>query len=258
MSGGVCRVSVMNTSANQTITQASVTQAPITQAPIQPTAGPSSETPLSPCHPHDTDLVQGSDGRWRPGWAQGSELLRDYFDYEWGAPVDSEAGLYERIVLESFQAGLSWATVLRKREAFRARFADFDPDAVAAFGEGEIEHLLGCADIIRNKAKINAAITNARATVALRERGGLANFLAQFQPEDHEQPATLAATPSGSEEAKAMAKALRAEGFRFVGPTTCYSLMQATGMVNDRPVHASPLLPTKDQESGRGNGKGAA
>ena len=116
------------------------------------------------------DLVVGADGLARPAWAAGDPLLREYYDTEWGMPVRDEAGLYERIVLEGFQSGLSWRTVLAKRPAFREVFHGFDPDAVAAMGEADVERLMGDARIIRNRRKIHAAVTNARATVALREQ----------------------------------------------------------------------------------------
>ncbi|AZA08253.1 DNA-3-methyladenine glycosylase I [Corynebacterium pseudopelargi] len=198
--------------------------------------------PATEQHQPAPDLILGEDGRLRPPWAAESLALQHYYDYEWGRPVRSESGMLERLILEGFQAGLSWKTILHKREAFRDRFAHFDPDLLAQFGEGEVAELLQCADIIRNRRKIESAINNARATIALREHGGLVDFLEQFTPAVHQRPRSVAATPSVSEESQAMAKALKRHGFSFVGPTTCYALMQALGMVDDRPVGAAPLL----------------
>ncbi|WP_025251583.1 DNA-3-methyladenine glycosylase I [Corynebacterium vitaeruminis] len=187
-------------------------------------------------------LVRGEDGRVRPVWASLDELQREYYDFEWGAPVRSEQGIYERLCLEGFQSGLSWATVLRKRPAFREVFAGFDPDAVAAFDEEVVEALMADARIIRNRRKITAAINNAQATVALRGDGGLAELVWGFVPAEHARPESAKSVQSTSPESVAMAKALKTAGFRFVGPTTCYALMQALGMVDDRIVGASPLI----------------
>lgn len=176
--------------------------------------------------------VTGPDGLARPAWASTDPLLRAYYDTEWGIPARTEAALFERISLEAFQSGLSWATILRKREAFRAAFAGFDPEAVAAFGERETEALLGNAGIVRNRAKILATIGNARATLGLRGRGGLVDFVWRFRPERTPMPETIAQVPTRSAESEALARALRAEGFSFVGPTTMYALMEATGMVD--------------------------
>src|SRR6476620_9528090 len=132
--------------------------------------------------------IIGDDGLARPPWASVDPLLREYYDTEWGLPVRDEQGLYERISLEGFQAGLSWATILRKRPAFRSAFHNFHPDTVAAFTEADVECLLQDAGIVRNRLKIRAAITNARATVSLRERGGLVDFVWQFQPAATPQP----------------------------------------------------------------------
>lgn len=177
-------------------------------------------------------VIVGPDGRARTPWAAQSDLLRDYYDTEWGLPVRDEAGLYERLVLEGFQAGLSWSTILAKREAFRAAFAGFSPDAVAEFGEADVERLAQNPAIIRNRRKIAAAVNNARATVALREHGGLERLIWSFQPEATPEPVTVADVPSQSEESRAMSKALKKAGFTFVGPTTCFALMEAIGMVD--------------------------
>lgn len=183
------------------------------------------ETPASP-------LVVGRDGLTRPSWAESSDLMREYYDTEWGLPVRDEHGLYERITLEGFQSGLSWATILRKRPTFREAFCDFDPEKVAEFGETEVEALMGNPGIIRNRAKINAAISGAKATLDLRNDGGLAQFVWSFQPAETPRPHTFDEVPTQSEESKALAKALHKRGFRFVGPTTMFALMEAIGMVD--------------------------
>jgi DNA-3-methyladenine glycosylase I len=176
--------------------------------------------------------IIGDDGLARPAWAAVDPLLRDYYDHEWGMPVRDEQGLYERISLEAFQAGLSWATILRKRPAFRAAFSDFHPDAVAAFTESDVDRLLLDPGIVRNRLKIRAAITNARATLALRDDGGLVDFVWQFQPQAPLEPTALDQIPTTSAESIALSKALRKRGFVFVGPTTMFALMEAIGMVD--------------------------
>ena len=182
--------------------------------------------------PGGNGTVLGDDGLARPPWAAVDPLLREYYDTEWGLPVRDEHGLYERISLEGFQAGLSWATILRKRPAFRLAFHDFDPDIVATFTEGDVERLLLDPGIIRNRLKIRAAITNAKAVIALRADGGLVDFVWSFQPPDTPQPLTLADVPTQTPESVALSKALRKKGFSFVGPTTMYALMEAIGMVD--------------------------
>ena len=181
--------------------------------------------------PPDGVLV-GEDGLARPAWASADPLLRDYYDTEWGLPVRDEQGLYERICLEGFQAGLSWATILRKRPAFRAAFAGFSPDAVALFTDADVERLMQDAGIVRNRLKIRASINNARATLALRQDGGLVDFVWQFQPAATPHPAVHADIPTQSAESIALSKALRKRGFSFVGPTTMFALMEAIGMVD--------------------------
>jgi DNA-3-methyladenine glycosylase I len=176
--------------------------------------------------------IIGDDGLARPVWAAADPLLRDYYDTEWGLPVRDEQGLYERISLEAFQAGLSWATILRKRPAFRAAFADFHPETVADFTDDDVERLLQDARIVRNRLKIRAAITNARATLELRDDGGLVDFVWSFQPATTPEPAALAEIPTTSPESIALSKALRKRGFVFVGPTTMFALMEAIGMVD--------------------------
>jgi DNA-3-methyladenine glycosylase I len=176
--------------------------------------------------------IIGDDGLARPPWASADPLLREYYDTEWGLPVRDEQGLYERISLEGFQAGLSWATILRKRPAFRAAFHDFQPDTVAAFTEADVERLLQDSGIVRNRLKIRAAITNAKATVALRSEGGLVDFVWSFQPVATPHPLTHAEIPTQSPESVALSKALRKKGFSFVGPTTMFALMEAIGMID--------------------------
>jgi DNA-3-methyladenine glycosylase I len=177
-------------------------------------------------------IIIGDDGLARPAWASTDPLLREYYDTEWGLPVRDEHGLYERISLEAFQAGLSWVTILRKRPAFRAAFADFNPDTVAAFTEDDVERLLQDPGIVRNRLKIRAAVTNAQATIALRDEGGLVDFVWQFQPSATPTPLTYADVPTQSPESAALSKALRKKGFAFVGPTTMFALMEAIGMVD--------------------------
>ena len=179
-----------------------------------------------------TDVVIGTDGLGRPAWAATDDLLRDYYDLEWGLPVRDERGVFERLSLEAFQSGLSWVTILRKRPAFRTAFAEFDPEAVAGFGQPDIERLLADAGIVRNRAKILATIANAQATLALRDDGGLAELVWSFQPERTPVPRTPAEVPTTSAESVALAKELRRRGFRFVGPTTMFALMEAIGLVD--------------------------
>jgi DNA-3-methyladenine glycosylase I len=174
----------------------------------------------------------GDDGLARPVWASVDPMLREYYDTEWGMPVRDEHGLYERISLEGFQAGLSWATILRKRPAFRAAFKDFDPELVALFTDADVERLLLDAGIVRNRLKIQATITNARATLALRDDGGLVDFVWGFQPVATPRPSSLDEVPTTSAESIALSKALRKKGFAFVGPTTMFALMEAIGMVD--------------------------
>lgn len=177
-------------------------------------------------------VVVGEDGLARPAWAASDVLLRDYYDTEWGMPVRDERGLFERISLEGFQAGLSWATILRKRPAFRRSFAQFDPDIVAGYTDSDVERLMADADIVRNRMKIRATIANARATIALREEGGLVDFVWAFQPAATPAPRQLSEIPTRSPESVRLSAALRAKGFSFVGPTTMFALMEAIGMID--------------------------
>ena len=162
-------------------------------------------------------------------------LYADYHDSEWGRPVTDERSLLERICLEGFQSGLSWLTILRKREAFRSAFEGFDPERVAAFGERDVERLLGDASIVRHRGKIEATIANGRATAELHESGGtLRELLWSYVPADEPAPVDdLYALPPVTPESTALSKDLKKRGFRFVGPTTAYAAMQACGVVND-------------------------
>jgi DNA-3-methyladenine glycosylase I len=176
--------------------------------------------------------VIGEDGLARPAWAAVDPLLQEYYDTEWGMPVRDERGLFERISLEAFQSGLSWATILRKRPAFRAAFDGFSPDTVAKYDERDVERLMGDAGIVRNRRKIEAAITNARATVALRSSGGLVELVWSHRPATTPAPTSYDEVPTSSPESVALSKALRSHGFTFVGPTTMYALMEAVGIVD--------------------------
>jgi DNA-3-methyladenine glycosylase I len=167
-------------------------------------------------------------------WESSDPAYNTYHDEEWGRPVVDERGVYERLCLEGFQSGLSWLTILRKREAFRAAFAGFDPDAVARFDDADVERLLGDAGIVRHRGKIEAAIANARATVALREEGTPLNVLFwSYRPSPTPEPPTRGTWASTTPESVALSKRLKQAGFRFVGPTTVYAAMQACGVVND-------------------------
>ncbi|WP_275541240.1 DNA-3-methyladenine glycosylase I [Acidipropionibacterium jensenii] len=159
-------------------------------------------------------------------------LLCEYYDREWGMPVRDECGLFERLSLEAFQSGLSWLTILRKREGFRRAFRDFQPEVVSRFAADDVERLMNDPAIVRNKLKITATIDNARATMRLRSDGGLADLIWSFRPSTTPAPRTLAEVPTVSAESRALAKELRARGFRFVGPTTMYALMEAVGIVD--------------------------
>ena len=176
--------------------------------------------------------VVGDDGLARPVWASSDPLMQGYYDNEWGMPVRDEVGMFERISLEAFQSGLSWATILRKRPGFRAAFDDFDPDRVATYSEDDVARLMADTAIVRNRRKIEATITNARATVALRVDGGLVDLVWSYQPPATPTPTSYDEVPTRSEESLALSKALRSKGFTFVGPTTMYALMEAVGIVD--------------------------
>jgi DNA-3-methyladenine glycosylase I len=173
------------------------------------------------------------DGRVRCGWAGSAPEYVAYHDEEWGRPLRGVTAMFERLSLEGFQSGLSWLVILRKRPAFRAAFAGFDPAVVAGFGDADVQRLLGDAGIVRNRAKIEATIENARRVLAMDEP--LDELLWSFAPAPgaRPRPATLADVPATTGESVAMAKALKKRGLRFVGPTTCYALMQAAGLVDD-------------------------
>ncbi len=192
-------------------------------------------------------IRQHDDGVWRCSWATDDALYRRYHDEEWGRPVRDDTRLFEKLCLEGFQSGLSWLTILRKREAFRAAFAGFDIERVAGFGPTEVERLLGDAGIVRHRGKIEAAIGNAQAARALiAAEGSLATFIWRFRPPATERPASfdwetlrrLATTPSSQR----LSAELKRRGFRFVGPTTVYAFMQAMGLVNDH-VEGCPARP---------------
>ncbi|MFC4562228.1 DNA-3-methyladenine glycosylase I [Nocardiopsis mangrovi] len=176
--------------------------------------------------------VVGEDGLGRCPWAVGHPLNLHYHDTEWGLAVHGEQALFERISLEAFQAGLSWLTILAKRPAFRAAFADFDPGAVAAFTDDDVERLMADTAIVRNRAKIEAARTNARAALALRDHGGLDALIWSHLPGETPAPRTAEEVPTSTAASRALAADLRTRGFRFVGPTTAYALMEAIGLVD--------------------------
>lgn len=200
-------------------------------------------------------MAEARDDVERSAWAGGSAMMREYYDREWGRPVTGEAELFERVSLEGFQAGLSWATILARREGFRAAFSGFDPEAVARYGEDDVDRLVGDARIIRNRPKIEATVGNARATLALREaaageeclagfglplRGGgelrippgLPALIWRHCPARTPVPAAAEEVPTVSAESRALAAELKRRGFRFVGPTTVYALMEACGLVD--------------------------
>ncbi len=179
-----------------------------------------------------SDVRIGGDGVARCAWADGDAEYRRYHDEEWGTPLHGDRALFEKLSLEGFQAGLSWITILRKRPRFREVFARFEPAVVAAYDESDIEHLMADAGIIRNRAKIDATIANA-GVVRDMGSGELDRLLWSFAPTAHRRPVTLADVPATTPESEAMSRALRTRGFRFVGPTTMYALMQSTGMVDD-------------------------
>jgi DNA-3-methyladenine glycosylase I len=182
-------------------------------------------------------VVRGPDGVRRCFWGASTPEYVAYHDDEWGRPVVDDVRLFEKISLEGFQSGLSWLTILRKREGFRKAFAGFDPSRVARFGERDIARLLGDAAIIRHRGKIEATIANARATLAVQEeRGSLATLLWSYEVRRRTAPRVIADIPSSSPESIALAKELKSFGFRFVGPTTAYAAMQAMGVVNDHLV----------------------
>jgi DNA-3-methyladenine glycosylase I len=182
-----------------------------------------------------TSLITGPDGRARCAWAGDDVEYRRYHDEEWGTPLHGDRPLFEKMALEGFQAGLSWITILRKRPRFREVFAGFDPEVVAEFGDDDVERLMQDAGIIRNRAKILATIGNARLVRDMAE-GELDALMWSFAPPAAPRPASFADVPAVTPESAAMSKELRRRGFRFVGATTMYALMQSGGMVDDHVV----------------------
>jgi DNA-3-methyladenine glycosylase I len=179
----------------------------------------------------DQGPVPGPDGGLRCPWALSAPEYLAYHDEEWGRPVHGDTAIFERLCLEGFQSGLSWLTILRKRENFRAAFAGFDAVAVAGFGEQDVARLMADAGIVRNRAKINAVIANARAAVEL--DGGLSALVWRYAAEPAAAPRTLAEVPATTPVSKALAAELKRNGFTFTGPVTAYATMQACGIVND-------------------------
>jgi DNA-3-methyladenine glycosylase I len=178
------------------------------------------------------NLVMHPDGRARCPWPGADPLYVHYHDTDWGVPEYDDRALFEKLILDGFQAGLSWITILRKRENFRAAFDGFEPAVIAGYGPEKREALMADAGIVRNRRKIDATIGNARATVALRPDGGLAELVWSFRPERTPTPSTYAEVPTRSAESEALAKELRRRGFAFVGPTTMFALMEAVGIVD--------------------------
>ncbi|GBE64329.1 DNA-3-methyladenine glycosylase I [Mycobacterium sp. MFM001] len=185
-------------------------------------------------------MTRAGDGLVRCGWAVG-ELYRDYHDNEWGRPLRGRVALFERMSLEAFQSGLSWLTILRKRENFRRAFDGFDIETVARYTDADVARLMADKSIVRNRAKIEATIANARAAAD----EDLSELLWSFAPAPRPRPADPSEVPSATAESTAMARELKRRGFRFVGPTTAYALMQATGMVDDhlRSCFVPPITP---------------
>jgi DNA-3-methyladenine glycosylase I len=184
------------------------------------------------------DVVPGADGVRRCAWGTAPPEYAAYHDAEWGRPLVDDVRIYEKLCLEGFQSGLSWLTILRKRDAFRRAFAGFDPSRVARFGTRDVERLLADAGIVRHRGKIEAAIANAAATLAVQgDEGSLAALVWSFAPRGRRRaPRRLADIPASTPESAALSKELRRRGFRFVGPTTAYAAMQSLGLVNDHLV----------------------
>lgn len=194
-------------------------------------------------------VVVGPDGVPRCPWGGSTPEYQRYHDEEWGRPVGDDDRVFEKLCLEGFQSGLSWLTILRKREGFRRAFASFDPSRVAEFGDADVERLVEDASIVRHRGKILATIGNARATVALREQGiSLAGLLWQHEPPDRGACAALGDIAASTPESEALSKQLRKLGFRFVGPTTVYAAMQSLGVVND---HLSGCFAHEEVEEAR-------
>ena len=178
--------------------------------------------------------TRGPDGLARCPWADSTDDYREYHDAEWGRPIHGDVALFERITLEAFQSGLSWLTILRKRESFRAAFAGFDPAMVASYEEPDVMRLMADASIVRNRRKIEATIQNARALLDLQASGGsLDDLVWSFAPAARARPAAMADVPAATPESLALSKGLKEQGFVFVGSTTMYAAMQACGLVDD-------------------------
>jgi len=180
------------------------------------------------------DLITGDDGRTRCRWCIGDPLYQSYHDHEWGIRVTDDQRLFEKICLEGFQCGLSWLTILKRREAFRRAFADFRFDEIATWDHHQIDHLVQDASIIRHRGKIEATLHNAsRAIEMRRDEGSLLQFFSTYIPHHSPVPHRFADVPAIVDESIRMSRALKKRGWKFVGPTTCYAFMQAMGMVND-------------------------
>jgi len=192
-----------------------------------------------------SDAVRGADGKRRCRWGDSSDLYRDYHDKEWGRPVLDEQGLYERLCLELMQSGLSFALILRKREGMREAFAGFDPEAVVGL---DVERLLKDERVIRNRAKLDAIVQNAEATIAMRDETPLPELIWSFRRRNKRAPRNYGEMVSFNDESKELAKELKRRGFAFVGPTTVYSTMQAVGVVND---HLAGCFVRRDVEAAR-------
>lgn len=179
-----------------------------------------------------TSIVLGEDGVSRCPWGSAPGVLRDYHDIEWGVPIHGENAMFERLCLEGAQAGLSWLTILNKRERYRAVFHDFDVDQVAAMTDADLDTLMLDPGIVRNRGKISSVRRNALAAIELRAEGGLEAFIESFAPAKTPQPARTSQLPTTAPESVALSKALKKLGFSFVGPTTMFALMEATGIVD--------------------------
>lgn len=197
------------------------------------------------------DVVLGADGRPRCFWATTADpLYTAYHDDEWGRPVHDDVRLFEKLCLEGFQAGLSWLTILRKREAFRSAFAGFVPETVAAFGPDDVERLVTDAAIVRHRGKIESTINNAQRFADLTAEGGsLEAYVRSFVPDQHRRPTTRADMPAFTAESTAMSKDLKRRGWSFVGPTTVYAFMQAMGLVDDHIAGCWAAGPTERRKS---------
>lgn len=181
-----------------------------------------------------TGVLRGPDGQLRCPWSLSAPEYVDYHDLEWGRPVGDDRAVFQKLCLEGFQAGLSWLTILRKRESFRRAFAGFEPEAVARFGSGDVERLLSDTGIVRHRAKIEATIANAAAMIEIAAQGqSLAGLIWAHEPARGPVPASTADLPGATAASRALSADLRRSGFRFVGPTTAYSAMQSLGVVND-------------------------